>query len=135
MSRSGSSRQRRRPRQTHRLTWRHARLEITHTRDYLEKGHDHIEVAVKAPKGAPIPITETGYRSHFLPASEIESAGGVVPFVAAWLDREATTKAWQQIEFRWRQLELELLPSEPAHRPVARKSAPTRRRRPGQGSA
>jgi hypothetical protein len=39
MPRSGSSRQARKPRQhTHRLTWRHARLEVRHTPDYLGEG-------------------------------------------------------------------------------------------------
>lgn len=119
-----------------RLTWRHARLEITHTRDYFDEGQDHLEVRVRSPKGAPIPITETGYRSEFTTHQAVEDAGGPAGYIRAWLDREASTKAWVKREFAWRQLELDLLP--PCPRP-RRSSEPAKaagsRRRIGQGSA
>ena len=38
------------------------RIRITHSRDYLGQGQDHIEVESLMPKKAPLPITETGYR-------------------------------------------------------------------------
>jgi hypothetical protein len=136
MPRSGSSRQARKPRQhTHRLTWRHAQLEVRHTPDYLGEGSHHIEVIVKAPKGAPIPITHTGYRSQFVEREELKAAGGAVAYVRDWLDREARQKAWEAIEFKWRQLELELL--QPASAPKRPPRQPVRlpRRRAGQGTA
>ena len=34
--------------------------------DYLWNGTSHIEVHIVRPKRAPIPITETGYHSHFI---------------------------------------------------------------------
>lgn len=86
------------------ITWRDITATVRHTRDYLIDGQDHIEVTVKAPSGAVLPITETGYRSHFLAATEVIAAGGPVRYVLAWLDREAQTKRWQKAEFRWRQL-------------------------------
>ena len=56
--------------------------------------------------GAPIPITATGYRAHFLDAEQVAAAGGPVRFFLDWTEREARTRAWAKAEFRWRQLEL-----------------------------
>lgn len=70
------------------------RICITHSRDYLASGSDHVEVESIRPKRAPLPISETGYRSHFMPALELANAGGPVVFVTAWIEREAKTKAW-----------------------------------------
>ncbi len=71
------------------------KVRITHARDYLSNGTDHIEVESLAPRKAPLPITETGYRSHFMAAHELVNAGGPVTFVNAWLEREAAGKAWR----------------------------------------
>lgn len=72
------------------------RIKITHSRDYLGQGQDHIEVESIAPAKAPLPITETGYRSHFISPLELINDGGPVTFVIAWLDREAKGKDWQK---------------------------------------
>lgn len=101
----------------HRIRWRDWSLTIKTTADYLAKGQTHIEITVDAPPGAPIPLTETGYRSHFMPTELLADNGGAVAFVTAWLDREATTKAWGKTEAKWRQLELELVMPTPATKP------------------
>lgn len=44
---------------------------------------------------AQIPITETGYRSHFLPDGNVEEHGGPEAYVLAWLDHEADSAAWK----------------------------------------
>ncbi|WCT74294.1 hypothetical protein PQ455_03435 [Sphingomonas naphthae] len=57
----------------------------------------HLEIRSFEPPRAPLPITETGYRSHFHPPGTIETHGGdVVAQVTAWLDQEARTLRWQQ---------------------------------------
>lgn len=71
-------------------------IRITHARDYLSSGNDHLEIESRRPKKAPLPITETGYRSHFLAPLELMNAGGPVTFVTAWLDTEAKGKAWSK---------------------------------------
>lgn len=71
------------------------RVRITHSRDYLGQGQDHIEVQSLAPPKAPLPITGTGYRSHFISPLELINGGGPVTFVTAWLDREAQSKTWR----------------------------------------
>lgn len=91
------------------ITWREWTLEVRYTSNYLSHGQDHIEVKVKTPKGAPIPITATGYRPHFIDADLLEAAGGPKAYVLHWLDQEARSKAWSTMEATWRQLELELV--------------------------
>lgn len=76
------------------LTSQSVKIRITHSRDYLASGTDHIEIESIAPKKAPLPMTETGYRSHFVPPLDLMNAGGPVTFVTAWLDQEAKGKAW-----------------------------------------
>jgi hypothetical protein len=118
-----------------RLIWRGRTLEVRHTPDYLVAGTDHVEVEVMAPEGAPLPITETGYRSHFLPAELVAERGGAKAFVAQWLDNEAVSnaKAWAKADAKWRQPELDLgppvaMPVQPSRRPTAT-ARPSRRRR------
>jgi hypothetical protein len=97
---------RRRPTTTHKLVWRHVTCRVKHVPDYMSQGWSHIEIIVQSPKDAPIPITQTGYLSHFLDEDELVAAGGPVAFFLAWMDREARTPAWAKADNRWRQLEL-----------------------------
>ena len=90
------------------LVWRGILLVIREQHDYLWPGQSHVEVYVVRPKHAVIPITETGYRSHFIDTEELSLAGGAVAFVTEWLDREAATKKWQRAEIMAQQLTLDL---------------------------
>lgn len=56
----------------------------------------HLEVCGIRPERAHLPITETGYRSHFHAPGTIAALGGdVVVQVIAWLDEEAARPDWQ----------------------------------------
>jgi hypothetical protein len=66
----------------------------------------HLELRVIAPEGVPIPVTETGYRSHFVYPALIGYAGGPVGYLRRWLDQEAGSPAYRRALDRWRQLEL-----------------------------
>lgn len=93
------------------LTWRGIRLEIGYAADWLnmsKRGYDtaHIEVRSLDPERAPLPITETGYRSHFTSAETVAAYGGPLAFVMTWLDDEASSPAWKAHEARSRQLSL-----------------------------
>jgi len=90
----------------HKLVWRDVTCRVRHTRDYISEGWSHIEIIVLAPKDAPLPITQTGYLSHFLDEDDLATSGGPVAFFLAWLNREARTTTWAKAEFKWRQLEL-----------------------------
>jgi hypothetical protein len=53
-----------------------------------------------------IPITETGYKSHFLSAEELATYGGPIDYVIAWLDVAAEAAAWRDTEERRKQYSL-----------------------------
>jgi len=73
------------------ITWRGIALEITFTPEKFGLV-DHIEI--KTDGRAPLPVTETGYRSHFIPAGTVAEHGGAVAFVTAWLEHEAARTGW-----------------------------------------
>ena len=75
----------------HHITWRGIALEITFTPEKFGLV-DHIEI--RAEGRAPLPVTETGYRSHFIPAGTVTEHGGAVAFVTAWLEHEAARTGW-----------------------------------------
>jgi len=96
-----------RPRKSvEKFTWRGIEMSATHTPDYISAGWSHIELRVVKPKGRPVPITDTGYLSHFLDEADLKAAGGAVAFFRAWLDREADSKAYRKALARWQQLDL-----------------------------
>tara|TARA_R110002051_G_scaffold269600_1_gene329804 strand:+ start:17037 stop:17360 length:324 start_codon:yes stop_codon:yes gene_type:complete len=56
----------------------------------------HLDIRSIKPERAPLPITETGYRSHFLHPDEIDELGGPVAYVEAWLNEMARSSEWQE---------------------------------------
>ncbi|WP_255406260.1 hypothetical protein [Novosphingobium sp. CF614] len=57
---------------------------------------EHLEIRSVAPEVAVLPITSTGYRSHFLPIGTVDAHGGdVVTQVTAWLNEAAAKPDWQ----------------------------------------
>lgn len=90
------------------LQWGDVSLEISYEPGWMgiKDGIAHLEIRVLSPKGAIIPITDTGYRSHFISSVYVDSAGGPVPYVRAWLDSAATASGWRKREIASRQLSL-----------------------------
>ena len=89
------------------LEWRGILIHVRYNPDYT--GSDviaHLEIETKEPVHAPLPMTETGYRSHFHPRGTVEEAGGPSAFVLAWLEHEAGRKGWADIEASARQYAL-----------------------------
>ena len=83
--------------QTYRLTWRGIEIEAIYWPRKWGGSIAHLEIRSIKPERAPLPITETGYRSHFHPCGTIEANGGdVAEQVAAWLDQEAASPEWQR---------------------------------------
>ncbi|MCD1624339.1 hypothetical protein [Citromicrobium bathyomarinum] len=81
--------------QVHRFTWQGIEIEATYT-PLKWNVIAHLEIHSIDPDRAPLPITETGYRSHFHEPGTIEAHGGdVVAQMVAWLDEEAESKAWK----------------------------------------
>jgi hypothetical protein len=79
----------------HIITWRSVEIEITFTPDKFGMT-DHIELRSKNKDS--LPVTETGYRSHFIERGYVSHHGGAVAFVTAWLDHEAERTGWSNAQ-------------------------------------
>jgi hypothetical protein len=86
--------------QTHSFLWNSIKIEITYNPDYSEAskkiaGYRLAHLQVFSKNRVPLPITETGYRSHFVPAKRIEGFASPIDFVRAWLTELEQGKKWQ----------------------------------------
>lgn len=93
------------------LVWRGITIRIEYDANWSNlaaRGYDlaHLDIESIDPARAPLPITETGYRSHFTSADTVAAYGGPVAFVTAWLEEEAAKPAWRRSEAKARQLTL-----------------------------
>lgn len=89
------------------LDWRGLLIEVRYEPQWL--GGDltaHLQLEVLEPARAAMPVSETGYRSHFLPCGRVEEAGGPAAYAAAWLDHAASDRSWIEFEAASRQLAL-----------------------------
>ncbi|WP_457811904.1 hypothetical protein [Sinorhizobium meliloti] len=96
--------------ETHDISWRGFVIRIRYEAQWLGStgpfSTAHLQVDTLVPERAPLPITETGYRSHFANAADIEADGGPVAFVIAWLDHAAQSQDWKDRTEKARQLTL-----------------------------
>jgi hypothetical protein len=90
------------------IDWQGITLSVGYEPHWLGKPNlaAHLEIHVIAPEGALLPITNTGYRSHFTRCEEIEAAGGPLEFVRTWLDDAARSPEWRRHCEAARQLSL-----------------------------
>lgn len=89
--------------QIYSINWRGIDLDIRHCLCWfsmLEDGFvtQHIEIQTEGKRI--LPITETGYRSHFMNGAEALAAFNHDPveFVLHWLDEAAKDPAWKRRE-------------------------------------
>ncbi|MGQ3284177.1 hypothetical protein [Bosea sp. (in: a-proteobacteria)] len=90
----------------HKIQWQGMAISIRHVTNWSGTGFDHVEVRSITPERAPLPITETGYRSHFLHGEDLAGHGGAVAFVTQWLDHEARGAEWKEHQRTSAQLSL-----------------------------
>lgn len=94
--------QSKRPIEQYTLRWRGIDIIVVYTPD-LHAGvdnqfqHCHLEVMSEQPR-TPLPISETGYRSVFLPGGTIEDSGGAVQYATQWLEHAAKSPNWKSVE-------------------------------------
>ena len=91
------------------ITWRGIKMTINYKPKYFESTKTgfsiaHLEVITE--NKAPLPFTESGYRSHFTDAGDIEAYGTAIDFVKAWLAETAKSKKWIAQELKLNQLSL-----------------------------
>jgi len=87
------------------IDWQGITLSVDYTPDRYGTGVHHLEIRVLQPLGAILPVTDTGYRSHFF-SEEVEPYGGPAGYVRDWLDRHAASPEWKRQELASRQLRL-----------------------------
>ena len=85
------------------LLWNGIKIMVTHTPNKFGVV-DHIEL--HAEDRQRLPVTETGYRSHWVYEDQLEPYGSALAFVQAWLDQEALKPAWRAYVEASRQLDL-----------------------------
>ncbi|MEL7453641.1 MAG: hypothetical protein AAGJ50_09760 [Pseudomonadota bacterium] len=69
---------------------------IIQSGDMLASSRDHLGVKLISPDWMILPITETGYRSIYLPIGTIGDTCGPLDYVAAWLDDAAQDPKYLQ---------------------------------------
>lgn len=95
------------PYQSNKITWEGIAIEIrwnpTHYRgDDCEIAHLELHTEPRQR----LPMTETGYRSHFVHREQVESHGGPVPYVEAWLAHDARSREWKRYVEQSKQMSL-----------------------------
>lgn len=84
------------------LDWRGILIQITFEK---QRFVDHLQIETIDPVRAPLPVTETGYRSGFINRSVV-GEGSPEDYVLAWLDEVATDRRWPEREAAIRQYAL-----------------------------
>lgn len=74
------------------LIWQGIEIETSCKYQYPIEGFCHVEVKC----AERLPITETGYKSHFMPMAQLEGFGDHSAYLAAWLEHAALDKDWQR---------------------------------------
>lgn len=84
------------------FTWNDITIAVTITHNFLNMDHHHIELRADEP----LPVTTTGYWSHFIPVDHFEAFDSLEQLVRLWLDDAAKSKAWIKAQDDARQLKL-----------------------------
>lgn len=82
---------------TYTLNWKKCLINITYYKNRFA-GFDHLEIRTEKPGGSgspAIPLTETGYRSHFAPHGEITANGDPVAYVQEALAEAEQSPNWK----------------------------------------
>jgi len=83
---------------TETMDWQGITLSVSYEANWLNMERSskhavaHLQVEAISPMRARLPITETGYRSHFQHPGAIAMVGGALAYVRIWLDEEAQSR-------------------------------------------
>lgn len=85
------------------LVWEGISIDLSYTQpSYCAPDFHHIELKATEP----LPVTETGYRSHFITSAELALWENPDAFVVDWLSEAAKQPSWQAHCQQSRQLSL-----------------------------
>lgn len=78
--------------ETFQLVWRERTVQVSYLANWLNSDVDHIELRCEER----LPVTETGYRSYFVPASSFAGEEDITACIIDWLDTAADTKRHEE---------------------------------------
>tara|TARA_R110002074_G_scaffold104113_5_gene224734 strand:- start:203 stop:496 length:294 start_codon:yes stop_codon:yes gene_type:complete len=78
--------------ETFELLWQDRKVEVSYQANWLNSGYWHIELRC----AEHLPVTETGYRSIFVPLDTFADQAEITVFVTTWLDTAVDTPAWRK---------------------------------------
>ena len=84
------------------LIWEGIEIVLSHHKQRFGGSFDRLELHAKER----LPVTETGYRSHFIHPAELALWDSPEAFVLDWLDDAARHQDWQVYRQKSRQLSL-----------------------------
>ena len=84
------------------LTWQGRIVVVSYQANWLNGGQWHIELRCDEL----LPVPDTGYRTQFTAAAELETAEDIASYVVDWLDEAAKDPRWPEREAASRQLKL-----------------------------
>ncbi|MEM7241806.1 MAG: hypothetical protein AAF429_06445 [Pseudomonadota bacterium] len=75
------------------ITWNGLDIHVTLKKQSWHSDFIHIEIRCKEP----LPMTNTGYRSHFMQGEAFAQYESLEAFILAWLEEASQSKDWKQI--------------------------------------
>lgn len=93
------------------LLWNNCTIQITYNSNTFPSykkiyGHGMAHLRIESVEQKPLPITEAGFRSRYIPETLIKEFGGAVGYVEAWLNDGAKSKRWKKYIANSQQLTL-----------------------------
>lgn len=93
------------------IKWQGLDIEVRYNPDYAKVycaifGYSLAHLEIESVNREKLPITETGYRSHFERADNVAAEGGAAAYVLAWLDHAAKSPEWRELQELERQYAL-----------------------------
>lgn len=95
------------------IQWDGMEIEISFCRNWSDAfannygfNMSHFEIKTRSPERAALPITETGYRSIFIPEPDIAEFASPTAYIIAMLDHAAQSPEWQVIRDKAQQYSL-----------------------------
>ncbi|MEW7006753.1 hypothetical protein [Lentilitoribacter sp. EG35] len=86
--------------EVHKFTWHDGIADIQIEATYSPQKFgvmSHLEIRSIHPENAALPITETGYRSHFFHQDSMDfTKNDIVTFIRDWLKIEAQSRHWKK---------------------------------------
>ncbi|MGC1498026.1 MAG: hypothetical protein WA790_19635 [Sulfitobacter sp.] len=84
------------------FTWHDICITVSVTKNFLNTGYHHIELRADQP----LPVTTTGYRSHFMLMDQFEAFETLQQLVTLWLNHAAKSEEWTKAQEEHGQLKL-----------------------------